>query len=177
MCTQTEIDAIRAKVSERLDALELSGGDSHSRLSAICGAVYESDWGWTAGACEALKSKLLMLLATDRAKHADVVSPITSELRRAVDVDELREGEHMLVIHEDRFDDLCDAIDCIHAQLEAENATLRAELEALRPKPTRKDVLREFALRWAATSGDCTGELRDALLDEYEEMFEMAEVE
>ena len=174
MCTNDELCAMRAKVSERLDALELSGGDSHGRLSAICGAVYEPDCGWTTGACEALRSKLLMLLAEPAIR---VGHPITEGLRRAVDEDSIREGEHMLVVGEAAFEDLCDAIDCIHAQLEAENATLRAELDALRPKPTRRDVLREFALRWAATSGDHTGELRDALLDEYEEQFELAEVE
>lgn len=174
MCTNEELREMRAKVSERLDALELSGGDSHGRLSAICGAVYESGFGWTTGACESLRSKLLMLLAepTVRAER-----PITAGLRRAMDEDSIREEGHMLVVGEDRFDDLCDAIDCVHAQLEAENATLRAELDALRPKPTRRDVLREFALRWAATSDDHTGELRDALLDEYEEQLELAEVE
>ena len=170
MCTNDELRAMRAKVAERLDALELDGGDSHGRLSAICGAVYESDYGWTTGACESLRSKLLMLLAepTVRAER-----PITAGLRRAMIEDELSDT---VWITEKRFEDLCDAIDCIHAQLETENATLRAELDALRPKPTRRDVLREFALRWAATSGDHTGELRDALLDEYEEMFELAEV-
>lgn len=177
MCTNEELREMRRKVSERLDALELDGEDSHGRLSAICGAVYESDFGWTAGACEALKSKLLMLLAADRAAHMDIARPITEGLRRAMDEDSIREGERMLVIGEDHFDDLCDAIDCVHAQLEAENATLRAELEALRPKPTRRDVLREFALRWAATSDDYTDALHNALLDEYEEQFELAEVE
>lgn len=171
MCTNEELREMRRKVSERLDALELSGGDSHGRLSAICGAVYESDCGWTTGACEALRSKLLMLLAEPAIR---VGRPITEGLRLAMIEDELSDT---VWITEKRFEDLCDAIDCVHAQLEAENATLRAELDALRPKPTRRDVLREFALRWAATSGDCTGELRDALLDEYEEMFDLAEVE
>ena len=63
MCTNEELREMRRKVAERLDALELSGGDSHGRLSAICGAVYESDFGWTAGACEALKSKLRLLFS------------------------------------------------------------------------------------------------------------------
>lgn len=57
MCRRVE----RAKVAERLRNLELGGG-SHENLSAICGAIYDSDWGWTRGACEALREKLVWLL-------------------------------------------------------------------------------------------------------------------
>ena len=77
----------------------------------------------------------------------------------------------------DRFRDLCDAVDVVHAALEAENATLRAELDELRPKPTVRDLLAVFAKRWSATVGDWSDEHHQALLDEYEERLELAEVE
>ena len=168
MCNGMELASMRRKVFRRLESLDLHGGDSHSRLSARAAAVYEPDFGWTAGACEMLRTKLVMLMGEPR---GGVAGPITGELRAAMMVDATR--EHALVVDADAFRDLCDAIDCVHAALEGENATLRAELA---PR-SKRDVLAEFATRWSAIVGDWDGEERRALLDEYEEMFELVGVD
>ena len=55
------LDKARRKAIKRLRKVELNQG-SHENLSAICDAVYKSDWGWTRGACEGLRMTLLWLL-------------------------------------------------------------------------------------------------------------------
>ena len=63
-----------------------------------------------------------------------MVEPITTELRNAVNTVH-REGfgfeADEATFDPDVFYDLCDAIDVIHAHLEAENAGLKASYEAL----------------------------------------------
>lgn len=51
----------RLEIVERLRSLELNEG-SHENLSAICDVICHSDFGWTKGACEALRDKLVRLL-------------------------------------------------------------------------------------------------------------------
>lgn len=46
------------EIIERLRSLDLSGG-SHSRLSAIASCFLEPAFGWTRGACETLRDKLI----------------------------------------------------------------------------------------------------------------------
>ena len=58
---EREIRKLRRKAIKRLRKVELRGG-SHENLSAIYGAIYESDWGWTQGACAGLVERLCLLL-------------------------------------------------------------------------------------------------------------------
>ncbi len=55
------MDAEHRAVAMRLRALPLDGG-SHENLSQIARAVYHSDFGWTRGACAALRDKLIDLM-------------------------------------------------------------------------------------------------------------------
>ena len=58
-----ELKKARKKAIKALRKVNASGHrDSLSNLDAICDAVYHSDWGWTAGACEGLRMRLLWLL-------------------------------------------------------------------------------------------------------------------
>ena len=126
-----ELRNARNAVIDRLASLDISGGDSHERLSKICDAVYTSSMGWTISACESLRSKLMWLLDTSEDKRVeydgDPFEPITTDLRKSAKVRVT--DENALVFYIDEFNDLCDAIDCIHSYLEAENATLRAKAD------------------------------------------------
>ena len=55
------MDAEHYAVALRLMHLPLDGG-SHENLSQIARAVYHSDFGWTQGACRALRDKLVELM-------------------------------------------------------------------------------------------------------------------
>lgn len=60
---QWQLDRERKAVAARLQAVnpsELCG--SHESLSAICKAVHEPMMGWTMGACESLRNRLIYLL-------------------------------------------------------------------------------------------------------------------
>ena len=58
---QRSMDAERYAVALRLKHLPLDE-DSHGNLSQIARAVWHSDFGWTRGACEALRDELVRLL-------------------------------------------------------------------------------------------------------------------
>ena len=58
---QHSMDAEHRVIAMRLRALPLDGG-SHENLSQIARAVYHSDFGWTQGACAALRDKLIDLM-------------------------------------------------------------------------------------------------------------------
>lgn len=62
-----ELQAKRVEIVKRLDALDLSvyEGSSHGRLSVICEVVSEPNCGWTLGACEVLRERLIYLLGGD----------------------------------------------------------------------------------------------------------------
>lgn len=47
------------EIIARLRSLDLSDGGSHSRLSAIASCFYQPTFGWTRGACETLRDKLI----------------------------------------------------------------------------------------------------------------------
>ena len=55
------MDAEHRAIATRLRALPLDGG-SHENLSQIAYAIWHSDWGWTKGACSALRDKLIDLM-------------------------------------------------------------------------------------------------------------------
>ena len=55
--------------------------------------------------------------------------PITGELRDMMFNTESEQGTPMVELGNYRFTQLCDAIDAVHAQLERENASLKAELD------------------------------------------------
>lgn len=61
-------------------------------------------------------------------------TPITGELRSMMFNTESEQGTPMVELGKYRFTQLCDAIDAIHAQLERENAELKAELDRVRGK-------------------------------------------
>jgi hypothetical protein len=50
------------EIIARLRSLDLSDGGSHSRLSAIASCFLEPAFGWTRGACEELRDKLVWIL-------------------------------------------------------------------------------------------------------------------
>ena len=56
-------------------------------------------------------------------------TPITGELRGVMFITESEQGTPMVKLGWFRFKQLCDAIDTIHAQLERENAALKAKLD------------------------------------------------
>lgn len=58
---QHSMDAEHRAIAMRLRALPLDGG-SHENLSQIARAIYHSDWGWTQGACAALRDELVRLM-------------------------------------------------------------------------------------------------------------------
>lgn len=58
---QKSMDAEHRAVAMRLQALPLDE-DSHGNLSQIARAIWHSDFGWTRGACEALRDELVRLL-------------------------------------------------------------------------------------------------------------------
>lgn len=58
---QHSMDAEHRAVAMRLRQLPLDGG-SHENLSQIARAVYHADFGWTQGACAALRDKLIDLM-------------------------------------------------------------------------------------------------------------------
>ena len=58
---QHSMDAEHRAVAMRLRALPLDGG-SHENLSQIARAVYHADFGWTQGACAALRDELVRLM-------------------------------------------------------------------------------------------------------------------
>lgn len=53
---------MKKEIITALRSLDLSDGGSHSRLSAIASCFLEPAFGWTRGACEELKSKLIWIL-------------------------------------------------------------------------------------------------------------------
>lgn len=58
---QHSMDAEHRAVAMRLRHLPLDGG-SHENLSQIARAVYHADFGWTQGACAALRDELVRLM-------------------------------------------------------------------------------------------------------------------
>jgi NTP pyrophosphatase (non-canonical NTP hydrolase) len=57
---------MRKGVVEKLKALNLDAcEDSHERLAAICRTVNNPNFGWTLGACEVLRGRLIYLLRGD----------------------------------------------------------------------------------------------------------------
>ena len=54
--------------------------------------------------------------------------PITGELRKCM----IDDDRGVCYLSEERFDERCDEIDSVHAQLERENAALKAELDRVR---------------------------------------------
>ncbi len=54
----------RTAIIERLQAIEFDGG-SHENLGAIAKAIHDPRFGWTIGACETLRAKLVDLLSSD----------------------------------------------------------------------------------------------------------------
>ena len=137
MCRTTELDHARRTVVERLAEVKMSNGESSSeRLSKVCSAICEPTMGWTSGACESLRSKLMWLLDDGEPLEVSVLSPITKELRESCRLSKHAPGNEEIAFSPGEFNDLCDVIDCVHAHLEAENATLRAMLEApVEPEP------------------------------------------
>ena len=73
----------RKAVADMLRDLDLDreGGDSHTWLSAICDCVHHSDWGWTQGACEHLRSVLVALLDGDDEEDVRGVAPAEEPAR------------------------------------------------------------------------------------------------
>lgn len=68
---QWQLDRERARIIRKLDALRLNAdGGSHYNLSTVCKAVYEPSFGWTMGACERLRDRLIALLGTQDAPNA-----------------------------------------------------------------------------------------------------------
>lgn len=58
-----QLDRERARIIRKLDALILNADVwNYYNLSAVCKAVYEPSFGWTIGACEALRDELVRLL-------------------------------------------------------------------------------------------------------------------
>lgn len=118
----------RRDAAERLRKLELRGG-SHENLSAIAGAIYESEWGWTCGACEGLRGRLLWLIGEPAAVPSSPLpdegpGPITGELRAAAQwARDARDTQDIVTIEGQTFGTLCGRIDAVHASLE-ENHSL-----------------------------------------------------
>ena len=68
---QWQLDRERARIIRKLDALMLNAdGGSHYNLSTVCKAVYEPSFGWTMGACERLRDRLIALLGTQDTRNA-----------------------------------------------------------------------------------------------------------
>ena len=65
------LDPERRSVCARLRKLDLTEG-SHKNLSAIAEAIHHSYFGWTNGACEALRDELVRLLGGDQPTLRDL---------------------------------------------------------------------------------------------------------
>ena len=72
------MDAERYAVALRLMHLPLDGG-SHENLSQIARAVYHADFGWTKGACRALRDELVRLMGGDQPSGIDVLREMDEE--------------------------------------------------------------------------------------------------
>ena len=68
------LDAERYAIVHRLRALPLDGG-SHENLSQIAGAIWHSDFGWTASACAALRDKIIELFGGAYLRETDGYKP------------------------------------------------------------------------------------------------------
>lgn len=69
------MDAEHRAVAMQLRGLRFDGG-SHENLSQIARAVYHSDWGWTQGACAALRDELVRLMG---GVSDDTAEPMTTD--------------------------------------------------------------------------------------------------
>ena len=69
------MDAEHRAIVMRLRALPLDGG-SHENLSQIARAVYHADFGWTQGACAALRDELVRLMG---GVSDDTAEPMTTD--------------------------------------------------------------------------------------------------
>jgi len=125
----------RRETIARLGSVDLGGG-SHESLSAICRAIHDPAFGWTRGACETLRSRLIWLLG-GQGERGDGPEPITTELRRHALPDP--EGdEDTLVFDAEDFHDLCSNIDSVHAGLEREYEKAAAAAGELQERMSRK---------------------------------------
>lgn len=64
----------RYEVANRLRSIRINGG-SHENLNAIAKCIHEPLYGWTVGACEHLRDKLVTLLTGEH-----YVTPIHAEV-------------------------------------------------------------------------------------------------
>ena len=79
------MDAEHAAVASRLRALPLDG-DTQENLSQIARAVWHSDFGWTQGACRALRDELVRLLGgvSERPYTTSIYDVLGNERHKAV---------------------------------------------------------------------------------------------
>ena len=128
----------REKVLAALAAVDVTemDGDSHVWLSAICGAVHQSIFGWTRGACAALTNDLITLIGTGTGDYAS--NEVIAQLRRRLDrkqrrLDALRE-ENRVLVHRLAIETNLAAHDRRHEgdDLERENERLRRKIDAYR---------------------------------------------
>ncbi len=125
----------REKVLAALTAVDVSemDGDSRVWLSAVCAAVHQPMFGWTRGACAALKNDLISLIGNSTGD--DESAEVIAQLRRRLDrkqrrLDALRgkvaELERKLV-HRQMLAERngCDARDA-----NRENKSLRRQIKA-----------------------------------------------
>lgn len=74
---QRSMDAEHYAVALRLMHLPLDGG-SHENLSQIARSVYHADFGWTQGACSALRDELVRLMGGCVCDNASNSMPFTT---------------------------------------------------------------------------------------------------
>jgi len=81
------LDMERKAVSHRLRGVTLpEDADSYGNLSAICGAIFHAKYGWTRGACDALRERLVHLLVGDRADvQPDEATEFADRLRECAE--------------------------------------------------------------------------------------------